>query len=153
MVKSWAFGLVLGLLSASASAQVSVDTPWVRGTVEGQKATGAFMDLKAEKDLTLVAASSPVAKIAEIHAMEMKDGIMKMHAIKSLPLPAGKTVRLAPGGYHLMLMELKAPLANGETVPITLTFQDEAKKTSAVEIKAEVRGLGLGMQKGHGHKH
>jgi len=153
MLKSAAFGLALALLAAPALAQIAVETPWVRGTVEGQKATGAFMDIKAEKNLTLVSASSPVATLVEIHAMEMKDGVMKMHAIQGLPLPAGKSVRLAPGGYHIMLMELKAPLGNGETVPIILTIEDEAKKTSTVEVKAEVRGLGMGMQKGHGHGH
>ncbi|CAG1008035.1 hypothetical protein BURK2_03684 [Burkholderiales bacterium] len=139
----------LCLLSVPALAQVAVEAPWVRGTVEGQKATGAFMDLKAEKDLKLLGASSPAAKTVEIHAMEMKEGVMKMFAVPKLDLPAGKTVRLAPGGYHIMLIGLVEPLKNGQSVPLTLTLEDATKKTQTVEVKAEVRGLGMPM----GHKH
>lgn len=139
------------LAAGPALAQVAVDTPWVRGTVEGQKATGAFMDLKSDKNLQLLSASSPAAKVVEIHAMEMKDGVMKMYALPKLALPAGQTVRLAPGGYHIMLIDLVEPLKNGQTVPITLTLEDEAKKTQTLEVKAQVRGLG--MQRGRGHMH
>ncbi|MBI3147041.1 MAG: copper chaperone PCu(A)C [Betaproteobacteria bacterium] len=149
-----ALSFSLFALTSAALAQVQVDTAWVRGTVEGQKATGAFMDLKAERNLKLLSAASPAAKLVEIHAMEMKDGVMKMYAIESLSLPAGKTVRLAPGGFHIMLIDLKQALKNGDSVPITLTLEDEAKKTQTIEVKAEVRGLGMPMQhEKHGKKH
>ena len=124
-----------------AFAQVVVADPWVRGTVEGQRATGAFMTLTPAADQKLVAAASPVAKIVEIHEMAMDGGVMKMRAVPKLDLPAGKATELKPGGYHVMLMALAKPLAAGETVPITLTFEDAAGKRQAVEIKAPVRPL------------
>lgn len=134
---------VLCLASTACWAQVSVDAPWVRGTVAGQSATGAFMDLKSGSDLTLVGAASPIAGTVQVHAMEMHDGMMHMHGVERLPLPAGKTVRLAPGGYHIMLMDLKQPLADGESVPISLTFEDANRKQQTLEVNAPVRGLGV----------
>ena len=141
---SWsrlAVAVVAAALPVVAFAQVVVADPWVRGTVEGQRATGAFMKLTPAADQKLVAAASPVAKIVEIHEMTMDGGVMKMRAIPKLDLPAGKATELKPGGYHVMLMALTKPLAAGETVPITLTFEDAAGKRQAVEIKAPVRPL------------
>jgi hypothetical protein len=131
-----------GLAAApAASAQVTVTDPWVRGTVTGQKATGAFMQLKSPADTALVAAASPVAKIVEIHEMKMEGGMMKMSAVDRLALPAGKAVDLKPGGYHVMLMDLVGPLKDGDTVPLQLTFEDKAGKKQSVEVKALVRPL------------
>ena len=127
--------------AAAASAQVTVTDPWVRGTVTGQKATGAFMQLKSPADATLVAAASPVAKIVEVHEMKMEGGMMKMNAVDKLALPAGKAVDLKPGGYHVMLMDLVKPLQEGDTVPLQLTFEDKAGKKSTVEVKAQVKAL------------
>jgi copper(I)-binding protein len=133
---------VAGLVSAAAaSAQVTVTDPWVRGTVTGQKATGAFMQLKSPADTALVAAASPVAKIVEVHEMKMEGGMMKMNAVDKLALPAGKTVDLKPGGYHVMLMDLVKPLKDGDTVPLQLTFEDKAGKKQTVEVRAVVRPL------------
>ena len=131
-------------LTAIASAQVSVTDPWVRGTVAGQKATGAFMQLKSPADTALVDAASPVAKIVEIHEMKMEGGMMKMRAVDKLPLPAGKAVELKPGGYHVMLMDLVQPLKEGDTVPLKLTFEDKAGKKQTVEVKAQVKALTAG---------
>ena len=125
----------------AAHAQVAVSDPWVRGTVAGQKATGAFMQLKADADVSLVGASSPVAGIVEIHEMKMDAGVMRMSAIPALPLPAGKAVELKPGGYHVMLMALKAPLKEGDTVPVTLTFKDKDGKASTTLVNAPVKAL------------
>ena len=122
-------------------AQVAVSDPWVRGTVAGQKATGAFMQLNADSDVSLVGASSPVAGIVEIHEMKMDAGVMRMSAIPALPLPAGKAVELKPGGYHVMLMALKAPLKEGDTVPVTLTFKDKDGKASTTLVNAPVKAL------------
>jgi copper(I)-binding protein len=140
-------GLVLVVLPAVAFAQVTVTDPWVRGTVAGQRATGAFMKLTPAADQKLVAAASPVAKIVEIHEMAMDGGVMKMRAIPKLALPAGKATELKPGGYHVMLMALDRTLAEGETVPITLTFEDAAGKRQTVEIKAPVKPLTADMRK------
>jgi hypothetical protein len=134
-----------GLAAApAASAQVTVTDPWVRGTVTGQKATGAFMQLKSPADTALVAAASPVAKIVEIHEMKMEGGMMKMSAVDRLALPAGKAVDLKPGGYHVMLMDLVKPLKDGDTVPLQLTFEDKAGKKQTVEVKAVVKPLAAG---------
>ncbi len=135
------FGLLLALVAAPSLAQVAVTDAWVRGTVPGQMATGAFMNLKSGSDLALVGASSPVAKVVEIHEMAMEGGVMKMRAVPKLPLPAGKTVDLKPGGYHVMLMDLTQPLKEGETVAVTLTFADKDGRKSTQEVKAPVKAL------------
>jgi copper(I)-binding protein len=134
-------GLLLALVAAPAFAQVTVADAWVRGTVPGQKATGAFMQLTSPAETSLVAASSPAAKIVEIHEMKMDGGMMRMHAVDRIPLPAGKPVALAPGGYHVMLMDLPAPLKEGETVTVTLTFADKDGRKTTQEVKAPVRAL------------
>jgi periplasmic copper chaperone A len=127
------------LTSIAAFAQVKVDDPWVRATVAPQKATGAFMQLTAAKPLKVVAASSPVAGVVEIHEMKMDDGVMKMRAIDALSLPAGQAVALKPGSYHVMLMGLKAQIKAGETVPLTLTVEGEDGKRTVLEVKAQAR--------------
>ena len=131
-------------VGSSAVAQVAVTDAWVRGTVTGQKATGAFMQLKSPADASLVAVSSPAAKIVEVHEMKMEGGMMKMGAVSKLALPAGKAVELKPGGYHVMLMDLVKPLTEGDTVPLQLTFEDKAGKKSTVEVKAVVKPLTAG---------
>jgi copper(I)-binding protein len=120
---------------------VTVSQPWVRGTVQGQKASGAFMQLKSAEGATLVGAQSPVAGVVEIHEMRMESNVMRMRAIPKLDLPAGQAVELKPGGYHVMLMDLKQPLKKGDTVPITLKLQGKDGKPQEVEVKAEVRDL------------
>ena len=127
------------LVSFAAQAQVKVDDPWVRATVAPQKATGAFMQLTSPKAAKVVAASSPVAAMVEIHEMKMDDGVMKMRAVDALPLPAGQAVALKPGGYHVMLMGLKGQIKAGDAVPLTLTVEGEDGKRMAVEVKALAR--------------
>ena len=124
----------------SAFAQnVTVTDAWARATVQGQKATGAFMKITAKDNAKLVSASSPVAGVVEIHEMKMDKDVMKMAALPNgLELPAGKAVELKPGGYHVMLMDLKAPLAKDSTVPLTLTVQDGKGVKSTVELKVLV---------------
>ena len=73
--------------------------------------------------------------------MKMDGGVMRMSAISALPLPAGKIVELKPGGYHVMLMALKAPLKEGDTVPITLTFKDKDGRASTIVVNAPVKAL------------
>lgn len=142
---------VLALSTTSIWAQVKVDEPWVRGTVAQQKATGAFMRITPEKNARLVAASSPVAGVTEIHEMAMEKDVMKMRQIPGLDLTAGKTTDLKPGGYHVMLMDLKQHIKAGDTVAITLVFEDEAKQRFTQEIQAPVKALGTAMPMQHGH--
>ena len=129
------------LPALAATAQVAVSDAWVRGTVAGQKITGAFMQLKSPADAALVAATSPVAKIVEIHEMKVDGGVMKMRAMDKLALPAGVTVELKPGGYHMMLVDLTQPLKVGDMVPLTLTIADKAGKKQTIEVKALVKAL------------
>jgi copper(I)-binding protein len=143
--------------AVSAFAQnVTVTEAWARATVQGQKATGAFMTITAKDNAKLVGVSSPVAGVAEIHEMKVEKDVMKMAALPNgLDLPAGKAVELKPGGYHVMLMDLKAPLAKDTSVPVTLTFQDAKGVKSNVELKVQV-GMQAPMmqhQKQRDHNH
>jgi len=123
-------------------AQVSVKDPWVRATVPAQKATGAFMELTATADSRLVGAKSPIAGVVEIHEMAMDKDVMKMRALPNgLPLPAGKAVELKPGGYHVMLMDLKQQMKDGDSVPVTLVIEDKDRKRINIEVKALVKPL------------
>ncbi|MGP1679083.1 MAG: copper chaperone PCu(A)C [Burkholderiales bacterium] len=139
-------GLVLGSglpTSVVHAQEVTIREPWVRGTVRGQKATGAFMQLTASESATLVAVESPVAGSVQIHEMKMENDVMQMRPISRLDLPAGKAVELKPGGgYHVMLMDLKQPLKKGEAVPIKLRFEAKDKTFKTIEIQAQVRELG-----------
>ena len=138
-------------LSAAAQAQITVTQPWVRATVPQQKATGAFMQLTAAQPIKLVSVQSPVAGVSEIHEMTMSDGVMKMRAIPALELPAGKAVELKPGSYHLMLMDLKAPVKDGDMVPLTLVVETKEGKRETIEVKAMVRQLNSAAQTPAGH--
>ena len=131
------------LTSATAQAQtadpaINVKDAWVRTTVPGQKATGAFMKITAKEGTRLVGASTPAAGVAEVHEMKMDGDVMKMRAVPALELPAGKTVELKPGGYHLMLMDLKDALPKDSTVPLTLLFKDAKGIESKLELKLPV---------------
>ena len=143
--------LALMIIGSLAWADVAVKDPWVRGTVAGQTATGAFMELQASDDARLMGVSSPAAGIVEVHEMSMDNGVMKMRALPKLDLPAGKAVALKPGGYHIMLMDLKRPLLKGESVPLTLKVEGKDKKLSTIEVKAEVRELTAPPMMDHQH--
>ena len=128
---------ILTLSSGALFAQaVDVQGAWARATVPGQKATGAFMKLTAKDGSKLVGVSSPVAGVGEVHEMKMEGDVMKMRAVQGgLDLPAGKAVELKPGGYHVMLMDLKSTLQKDTTIPLTLVFKD----AKGVETKAEIQ--------------
>ncbi len=135
----------------SAFAQnVTISDAWVRATVQGQKATGAFMKITAKDGGKLVGGSSPAAGVVEIHEMKMDKDVMKMAALPNgLDLPPGKTVELKPGSYHVMLMDVKAPLAADSTVPVTLTFQDAKGNKTTQELKLPVKAMTMSSE----HKH
>jgi copper(I)-binding protein len=148
--------LVSATVVLPAHAQVTVKDPWVRATVAQQKATGAFMQITSAQDARLVEAKSPVAGVVEIHEMAMEKDVMRMRALPNgLDLPAGKTVELKSGGYHVMLMDLKQQMKEGETVPMTLVVEGKDKKRSTIEVKAPVKPLAAAAPKmDHSqHKH
>ncbi len=139
--------LFLCLVAATtlAQAQVTVRDAWVRGTVPKQQASGAFMQLSADQDTRLIAAKSPVANVVEIHEMVMDGDVMKMRQIPGLDIVPGRVLDLKPGGFHVMLIDLKGQLKGGDVVPITLVFEDaKTKKTFTQEVKAPVTALGGG---------
>ncbi|MBS0609317.1 MAG: copper chaperone PCu(A)C [Proteobacteria bacterium] len=139
------------LLSGLAHAQVNVQDAWVRATVPQQKATGAFMRLTAAQDMRLVGASSPAAGVTEVHEMKLVDNVMKMRAVPLLELPAGQAVELKPGGYHIMLLDLKQPVAQGATVPLTLVFEGKDGQRQSQELQVPARALGAAAAPAAGH--
>ena len=142
--------------AAPAAAQITVKDAWVRATVAQQKATGAFMQISSVADAKLVEAKSPAAGTVEIHEMKMDNNVMKMRAVSDVALPAGKTVELKPGGYHVMMMDLKGQVKEGDIVPLTLVFEGRDKKRESVEVKAVAKSLTGTVSKGgmrHDHKH
>ena len=147
--------LLAMVLTAGVQAQtVEVKNAWARATVQGQKATGAFMQITAPATTTLVGISSPVAGVAEVHEMKMDGDVMRMRPLsKGLELPAGKAVQLKPGGYHLMLMDLKLPLQKDTTIPITLTLQDSKGVQSTQDLRVPVLTAAPAGQAEHQHKH
>lgn len=134
-------------LAGAACAQVAVSDPWVRATVAAQSASGAFMTLTAARGARLVAARSPVAGVVEIHSMTLQDNVMRMRAIDALDLPAGKAVKLEPGGYHVMLMQLERPLKSGDTVPLELVIENADQSRETLQVDARVRALTSGHDK------
>ena len=150
------FSILLAVvLAAGAQAQtIDVKNAWVRATVQGQKATGAFMQITAPAATTLVSVSTPVAAVAEVHEMKMDGDVMRMRPLtKGLELPAGKAVQLQPGGYHLMLMDLKLPLQKDTTIPITLTLQNSKGVQSTQELRVPVLTAAPKGQAEHQHNH
>ncbi len=140
-------GAILGLFCGMAFAAdpVSVTHAWVAATAPGQQVGGAYMDISSQEDVRLVRAESPVAGKVMIHSMTMKNGIMEMRKVDALDIPAGKTVSLAPGKMHLMLMDMKKRLVPGERVPLRLTFVQDGKETG-VDVDAAVTGMSRHME-------
>lgn len=135
---------VLTVASSRVCAQTVAREAWVRGTVATQKATGMFVQLTSPTGGKLVSVSSPLAGVVEIHEMAMDGNVMKMRAVPSLDLPAGKAVDLKPGGLHVMLMDLKQPLREGDSVPVTLVIEGRDGKRESLEVKAPVKALAGG---------
>ncbi len=152
----WARAVVRGatvlslLLAGVAQAQITVKDPWVRAIVPQQTATGLFAQITSAQAGKLVGGSSPVAGVVEIHEMKMEGTTMRMRAIPGLDLPAGKAVELKPGGYHVMLMDLKQPLKAGDKVRVARVVESGGQRQT-VEVQAEVRASGPAKAHDHGH--
>ena len=129
---------------------------WARASVQGQTASGAFMRLTAPDATRLVRIESNVAGVTEVHEMKMEGDVMKMRALPGLDLPAGQVVELKLGGYHVMLMDLKAPLVKGTSVPLTLVFRDAKGIEHPQQVQLPVATSAPGGQGAHAapmHKH
>jgi len=134
--------LTLACAPVFAHEGAHVHDAWVRATVPQQQATGAFMELNASIDSKLVRATSPVSDHVELHEMTMQDNVMKMREVPSIALPKGKTVDLKPGGYHIMLLDLKQQIHAGDKVPLTLTFEHANGKEEVITVQAPAHPLG-----------
>lgn len=143
--------LALTLAATAAQAQTTVKDAWIRGTVAQQKATGMFGHFTSASGGKLVSGSSPVAGVVEVHEMSMEGNVMRMRALAAgLELPAGKTVELKPGGYHVMLMDLKQQLKAGDTVPLKLVVEGKDGKTETLELEVPVKAVNAPAMQ---HKH
>ena len=133
--------LTLASTAALAQTQVEVKDAWVRATVQQQKTTGAFMQLNAKQDARLIEVRAPIASTVEIHQMSMENNVMRMRAVAGIDLPAGKSIELKPGGYHIMLINLKQQIKDGDLVPVTLVVEGKDKKRQTIELQVPVRPL------------
>jgi copper(I)-binding protein len=148
IVQTLASVLFVALLCAApARAQevkagdLVITQAWTRATPNGAKIGGGFLTIenKGSTPDRLIGGSTDAASKIEVHEMAMKDGVMTMRPLDNgLTIDAGKTVKLAPGGYHLMMFDLKDPLKQGDTVPVTLKFE----KAGEVKVSLAVQGVG-----------
>jgi periplasmic copper chaperone A len=129
---------LVGPALALADSGVKVSNVWAKSTAPGQNVGAAYLNVVSAVPAALVKAESPAAKGVELHEMKMDGDVMKMRAVARIDLPAGKEVKLEPGGLHVMLIDIKQPFKVGEKVPLTLVF-DAGGKTETVNVDAEVR--------------
>ena len=130
--------LSVTMTTSISQAEVVVTGAWVRATVVSQKATGAFMKLVSDNDVTLVSARSDIAGTVEVHEMKMENDVMRMRAVDGLKLPANQPVELKSGGYHLMMMDLKKQLKVGTEAQITLVFKNAKGDSETTYVHAPV---------------
>jgi copper(I)-binding protein len=143
-----AFGLAVALaLGPAQAAGPKVEAPWARATVAAQRTGGAYLriDNAAGAADRLIGASSAAAERVELHTMSMQGDVMRMRQVDAIDVPAGEAVELKPGGQHLMLVGLKAPLRDGETIAVELRFEKAGTMTVSVPVRTGP------MAGGHGH--
>lgn len=134
------FAALLGFMACQPvwAGPVLVSQAWVRTTVPGQEVAGAYMVITASQPARLIAVRSPVSRRAEVHAMQMDGSVMRMRFVRTLELPKNAPVHLEPGGYHIMLMNLKKPILDGERIPLTLTVETRGKR-EVLNVEAVAR--------------
>jgi len=149
MKTTFAAALLIGAVSLPGwAAGISVTDAWVRATVPGQKVSGGYLQIQSDTDARLIGVSSAAVPRVEMHEMKMEGDVMRMREVQAIDLPKGQTVSLEPGGFHLMLLNLKKPIAAGDVIPFTLVVESGGKK-QRIEVKAEARAMGGGMQHHH----
>ncbi|MFP8965317.1 copper chaperone PCu(A)C [Pokkaliibacter sp. CJK22405] len=126
------------LAATQAMAEVSIDNAYVRATPPGVTSTAGFMTLTNNGDqaVTLTGVDSTISMMNEVHNHEMKDGMMAMRKVENFILEAHQSITLKPGGYHLMMMGLEAPVKAGEKVGLTLHFSDNSEAKTEAEAKS-----------------
>jgi hypothetical protein len=162
-MKSILFAVILALFANGALASdyrvgsLEIKQPWARATPKGAPVAGGYMSITNTGTTSdrLIGGSSPAAGRFEIHEMRMTNGTMQMRPLSNgLEIPAGQTVELKPGSYHVMFMQLKQPFEKGQRVKGTLVFE----KAGAVEVEFDVEAIGATTPTGHGmpnmpHRH
>jgi copper(I)-binding protein len=138
---------------AKTQAIVTITEPWVRATNPGQSVGAAYMTLSSVQDVTLAKVESDLTDSVEIHSMTMQNGVMKMRMLESLPLVAGKPYKLAPGGFHMMLFDLKKPLNVGEQVSFVLHFKSKNNAEFKQNIKVMVKSSADEAANSNDHEH
>lgn len=129
-MKSWMLIIATSILLIACKQQteITISEAWVRPSIPGQSVGAAYMTINSPQDSKMVYVETESAKKVEIHSMTMNNGVMKMRMMEELPLEAGKPAKLAPGGFHLMLFDLKSPLKVGDNVNFKLCFVDQNDK-------------------------
>lgn len=138
---------------ASYAGDIEISGVWTRATAPGQDQAGMDLSITSKQPAILVGVSSPACKAVELHSMTTEGGMMRMREVKAIELPAGKRVNLSESGYHLMLNGLKAPLKEGETVPLTLNIKVGKQGVVKVETKSEVKSLTATEAESHDDEH
>jgi len=140
ILRTLSFILLFFLTACTAADQeISISNAWARATAPGQQVAAAYMNLKSKQGATLIKAESDLAGSVEIHSMTMENDVMKMRMLDELPLPAGEMVSLEPGGYHLMLFDLKQPLHAGEEGEFKLYFRNKSGETHSMTVRLPIK--------------
>lgn len=145
MILAWC-----ALIPVAAAQDVVIHNAWTRATVPGQQTAGIYLEIRSSSDAVLVGVQSARAKKAELHETRMESGVMKMRAVSKVALPAGKTVKFAPGGLHVMLSGLERPLAANETITLEVIVERGRGVASRVNVEVAVRGV-AGSDRSHAH--
>ena len=134
---------IVGTSFAQEAARLGdlvIEQPWARASIGTNRPAAAYLTIRNEgtEDDALLAVSTPMSGMAEVHTMSMKDGVMSMGPAGPVEIPAGGKVLLAPGGLHIMMMKLKKALIKGKSVEITLSF----KRSGKITVTAPIYGPG-----------
>lgn len=131
---------------------ITIGHPYARATVAGQPTGAGYLKLVNQGPADrLLAATTPAAAEVQLHSMSMQGDVMRMRQIDAIELPAAQTVELKPGGLHLMLTGLKAPLAAGDRIPLTLRFEKAGEVVVTVNVEALGADAAAGRASGHAH--
>jgi copper(I)-binding protein len=146
LLKKISFPLLIPLLTVamllpacSKHDYIEIENQWVRATKDGQDVGVAYMTILSNKDTSLVRIESDVADAVEIHSMHMENGVMEMRMLDSLDLVAEKPTALSPGGFHLMLFDLKKSLIAGDEAHFTLHFKNKAGQEQVISVSSPIK--------------
>jgi len=138
----FALAVYVGMsVNLAFAGDVEITNVWSRATAPGQQVAGVYFDIESKRGAKLVGAQTSLTDRAELHIMSMDDGVMRMRQIDSVDLPAGAAVNFKPGGYHVMLLDLKQSLEPGGKFALTLLVEDDKQEITRYLVTAQVRNL------------